>query len=265
MDVDENHPMMQQVLQGSQMENEAMDADRTGNAKVAIQKYKAAIEHFTKALQAAPRDHADIPALNAHVNELRARHVYLEKNSGGQAPLSPLETQIKAVQLTMQASAAAQKAQNAAGGTKRIGAAAAIGAAGGLFLLGPIGAVAGIAGGIAAVTAQGAVGDAARNASDGAIGAAEKAKEVNDKHDLTGKMKNFGTNLFNKAKDVNDKHQITTKVSAGASAAANKAKEINEKHHITEKVADATAKGLDKANSALASKTNNNNQNTNRF
>ena len=58
-------------------------------------------------------------------------------------------------------------------------------------------------------------------------------------------MWNAGNAAVGKAKEVNDKHNITGKVSGALATGYEKAKEVEEKHHVGKKVGAALTSSLD--------------------
>jgi len=249
--VDENHPFYKAVVEASKLEREAMELDTNGDKQGACAKYEDSAKRLNEAVNMhAPRNHPDIPTLKTHREQILNRVKYLQSHTGS-SPTSAIDAHIKSVQLTLQASNMMQDAQNKAGGTKRLAAAAGIGAIGGFFVLGGVGAVAGAGAGLFAVTQPGKVGDTARMASDKAIDAGKSAKEYNEKHQITNKALALGQSLVTKGKEFNEKHDVTGKIATGVSTATAKAKEVNEKHDLTGKAGRGISTGMDKITSSL--------------
>jgi len=254
--VDENHPFYKSVVEAANLEREAMAMDTNGDKKGACAKYEESARKLNEAVNIhAPKGHADVATLMSHSEQILRRTKYLKECRG--TP-SDIDTHIKSVQLTMQASSLMQDAQNKAGGSKKLAAAAGLGALGGFVMLGGVGALAGAAGGLYAVTQPGNVGVAARSAADSALTAGAGAKEYNEKHQITNKAFALGKSLLNKGAELNEKHDITGRISSGVTAATNKAKEVNEKHDITGKTGAALSQGMEKMTESL------NKNNTNR-
>ena len=163
---------------------------------------------------------------------------------------------------TQKAMAGAQKASDLhdssvakAGSADTLKGAAAVGAAAGLVVSGPILALAGAAGmAYAAGQKDGPGGDVARSAGTAAAAAGHRASELNKKHEVTTKLKAGAVAGFSKAKEVNEKHQIATKAKSLFSMALAKSKAANEKYDITGKAARSTTKVLDSATKRLAPK-----------
>merc|ERR1719386_257871 len=101
-----------------------------------------------------------------------------------------------------------------------------------LVLGGTLGLVAGAGAAAYAATRKDGVGDAARGVGNCAMTGANKAKELNDEHNITGKATAAAQAGIAKAKEVNEKHGITEKITAGVSKVTEKAKEIEEKHNV---------------------------------
>jgi len=239
------------VLASSVAENAAIEFDRAGDVKQAIEKYQECEQELAAAIAAALPAHAgDHPKLVQHRQEILDRIKYLKSLNGG-LPTIPIEQQIKAVQLGMQAT-------RSAGGVKTLAAVTAMGAAGGAIVLGStIGLTFSAIGGAAAAaycaTRNDKVGDAARSAGNVALAGVDKMAAINKEHKITDKMADAGAKAATTAKAVNDKYGITDKISKGVGAAVSKAQDIENKHHVTDKVATGMGKGLTKLTSALDS------------
>eukprot|EP00929_Paragymnodinium_shiwhaense_P113427 TRINITY_DN81720_c0_g1_i1.p1 TRINITY_DN81720_c0_g1~~TRINITY_DN81720_c0_g1_i1.p1 ORF type:complete len:311 (+),score=58.02 TRINITY_DN81720_c0_g1_i1:98-934(+) len=258
---------MQNVLAASVEENEAIEKDRAGDAPGAIAKYEESERLLAAAIAAALPNHAeDHPKLVQHRQELLDRISHLKSLKGG-APTIPLEQQIKAVQLGMQAHSAASRAASSAGGVKQMAAVAAIGAVGGAIVLGPLGlTLVGAAGGAAvagvAATRSDTIGDVTRGVGSFAAMGVEKAIDANRQHDITGKVVAAGGKAVTAARAVDGKLGVTDKVGRGVCAAMSTAQDIEQKHNVSGKVASgvgfgltALSKGLDKVTSAASSST----------
>jgi len=241
------------VLAASQIENEAMELDRAGDSAAAVRKYEQCAAELGAAIAAALPDHAeDQPKLAQHRSEILDRVAHLKSMRGKPASI-PVEDQIRAVQLGMQASSAATAAVGSAGGVKTFAACAALGAGAGFMVLG--GAIGVVGGAVAAgymATRGDKAGDAARAAGGAGLTAASKAKELNDKHQVAQKATELGKQAFSSAKAADAKYGISTKIGQGVGAAMSKAKDIEQKHHVTDKVAGGISTGLGKLTSALS-------------
>jgi hypothetical protein len=126
---------------------------------------------------------------------------------------------------------------------RQVGGAAVAGTVAGIVVAGPIVGVA--AGGAAAYTAarvNNPVGDAARKSGEAVACAGDKAKEVNDKHELMKKTATMAKSAMQKAKELDEKHKIVANTKMMANSALTKAKEIDEKHRVVEKSKDAAHK-----------------------
>jgi len=247
---------MQHVMAAAAAENEAIALDRAGDVPAAIKKYEECERELGDAIDVALPQHAgDHPKLVQHRQEINDRISHL-KSLKGKPSAIPVEQQIKAVELGMQAAGAASSAASSAGGVKALAACAALGAAGGFIVLGGVlGTSLSIAGGAAGAaylaTRQDKVGDAARSAGGVAIAGVEKARQLNEEHKVTEKITEAGSKAVNVAKNFDEKHQISSKVSQGVGKVLSKAQEIEEKHHVTDKVTSGISKGLGKLSSAL--------------
>lgn len=248
---------IRQVRSASEVENEAIELDRAGRVQEAIAKYEQCERQLATAIDLALPDHvADKPKLIQHRQEILDRLGHLRSLRGNNAPTIPVEQQIKAVQLGMQATGAATGAVNAAGGAKTMAACAALGAAGGFVVLGGvlgggIAAVGGAAGAAYVATRQDKAGQAARSAGHVAVRGVEKAAELNREHQITTKIATVGNQAVTQAKAADQKYGVTDKVGKGVGAVMGKAQEIEQKHDVTGKVAKGFSAGLSKISSAL--------------
>jgi len=244
------------VIAASVAENAGIDLDRAGDVRGAIAKYEECERELSAAIAAAMPAHAeDHPKLVQHRREVLDRIKHLRSLNGRPATI-PVEDQIKAVQLGMQASSAATAAVGSAGGVKTLAACAALGAGAGFMVLGgTVGAGISIVGGAAcagyAATRSDKVGDAARAAGGLALKGADKAKELNDKHHITEKLTDAGTKAVVAARGADEKYGISTKVADGLGAAIKKAGDIEQKHKVTDKVAGGISAGLGRLSQAL--------------
>lgn len=249
----------QHVLAASMAENAGIDLDRDGNVTAAIQKYEECEQELAKAIATAMPNHADDhPKLVQHRQEVIDRINHLKEVSRGK-PAVPVEDHIKAVQLGMQATQAASSAIGVAGGVKTLGAVAVMGAGAGLLVLGSTvglaaGAIGGAAGAAYCATRQDKVGDAARSAGGVAVNAAGKAKEINEKHQITDQIKDTGSKAFCAAKDADSKYGVSKTISDGVGAFFRRASELEQKHKITDKVAGGFSAGLGRIQSTLDKK-----------
>lgn len=244
------------VVASSVAETAAISLDRAGDVRGAIARYEEAERELSQAIDCALPAHAeDQPKLIQHRGEVAARIQHL-KSLNGKPTSIPVEDQIKAIQLGMQAHSAATKATSSAGGVKALAAVAALGAGAGLIVLGStVGGTIAVVGGAAAAgycaTRGDKVGDVARSAGGYAVQGVEKARDINAKHDITGKLAEAGSKAVTVAKETDQKYGVTTKIVAGAGAVARKVSEIEDKHHVTDKVGAAFSSGLSKISSAL--------------
>mmetsp|Transcript_55071 Transcript_55071/g.160724 ORF Transcript_55071/g.160724 Transcript_55071/m.160724 type:complete len:277 (-) Transcript_55071:67-897(-) len=247
---------MQHVLAASAAEDQAIALDRAGDVPAAIKLYEQCERELAAAIDAALPTHAgDQPKLVQHKQEISDRLAHLRSLKGKPSSI-PVEQQIRAVELGMQATSAASSAASAAGGVKTLAACAALGAAGGFIVLGgvvgtSISLVGGAAGAAYVATRNDKLGDAARSAGGVAIAGAEKAKQLNEEHKVTEKIAEAGSKAFTAAKTFDEKHKITDKVSQGVGKVFAKAQEIESTHHVSDKVASGFSKGLGKLTSAL--------------
>eukprot|EP00927_Polykrikos_kofoidii_P066863 TRINITY_DN62428_c0_g1_i1.p1 TRINITY_DN62428_c0_g1~~TRINITY_DN62428_c0_g1_i1.p1 ORF type:complete len:277 (+),score=54.34 TRINITY_DN62428_c0_g1_i1:53-883(+) len=250
---------IRRVCTASVSENAAIELDQAGNVAAAIGKYQECEIELAAAIAAAiPLHQEDHPKLVQHREEILSRISYLKGLSGG-PPTIPVEDQIKAVQLGMQATSAARTAAASAGGVKTMAACAAVGAAGGAVILGgalglfTIGAVGGAAGAAYCTTRSDGVGSVARKVGDVALQGVAKTKQINDEHQITRKASDAASAAAGKAKEVNDKYGLTRKLTQGASTVVAKGQQFEEKHDVTNRVASGLSKGLTRFSQVLGS------------
>lgn len=249
---------MQRVAAASTAENTAIALDRSGDVRSALTHYEDCARQLQAAIDTALPAHAeDQPKLVQHRTEILARVDHLKSLRGGAAPTIPLEQQIRAVQLGMQASSAASDAASSAGGVKTIGAVAAMGAVGGFMLLGgtigaPLAVLGGATGAAYCATRQDGVGDAARKVGGVAIAGGERAQALNNEHNITGKVADVVQKAGRRSMEVNEKYQITNKVGAGINAGASTAQDVDEKYNVTGKVASGFSAVLSRLSIALS-------------
>jgi len=250
----DNEECVNLVVQASTSENRAIQLDRAHKVQEAIAAYEESEKMLDHAIRAAgPGQLQDKPKLEQHKREIHDRITHLRSLRSGEVATIPVEQQIKAVQLTMQATAAAQQATRSAGGVKTLAGAAVLGGVGGFCVLG--GAI-GVVGGAAAVayvaTRQDAAGNVARKAGDAVVSGGKKAQQLNEEHQITGKICDVGSAAAQRAKEVNSTYKISDRISVGVSTCVGMAKDIDEKHNVTDKVAHGFSKGLTKVSAALS-------------
>jgi len=205
-------------------EQKAVEADREGNTRLALEVWRECAKYLKAAIRVALPKHAeDKPALEEHHQQVLARIAHLEDVVLHGVPVKPIEEHIGEVKLQMgMHEVPASEDMSAAGDGKGnkddskkkvIAACAAMGAVGGAVLLAPVGltlgvlaAGAGAAGGAFAATRENKVGEGARKVGGKAVQASESTAEtLKDKADgLGGKM----TKTFSDGKHkVMDKSQ----------------------------------------------------------
>ncbi|KAJ9452224.1 hypothetical protein DIPPA_09472 [Diplonema papillatum] len=133
-----------------------------------------------------------------------------------------------------------------AGGVKTMAGCAAVGAAAGLIVSGPIIAVAGAGALCYAATRDGPVGDVAQATGKTACSAFDKAKEVNKEYHITDKVSTAASSATAKAKEVNSEYHVTDKVSSAASSVAGKVKDFDKEYNVSGKAAGLAVSGMKK-------------------
>lgn len=138
---------------------------------------------------------------------------------------------------------------------KVVGAAAIAGGVAGLALCGPVVGLVGAVGvGTLAATQPNKAGDVARASGDVVIAAGERAKELNQKHEIVEKTKRATKGLVDKGKEIDEKHHISEKTQKGVGKIVQKTKEFEEKHRIGEKAGKTMTKGLEMVSNTLRPK-----------
>ena len=94
---------------------------------------------------------------------------------------------------------------------KLIGAAAIAGGVAGLVIAGPVIGVIGAAGAAALATQDNKAGEVARASGDVVIAAGEKAKQIDEKHDVVNKTKKAAGGFVQKTKEFEQKHHLGEK------------------------------------------------------
>lgn len=107
------------------------------------------------------------------------------------------------------------KINNLKRGVALTSAAAIAGGVTGLVVAGPLVAVVGAVGAGALSTHNSFTGDVARASGSVLLVAGDRAKKLDEKHDILYKVKNRTGRIFNSSKRFNEKHQILNKVRRG--------------------------------------------------
>eukprot|EP00747_Dinoflagellata_sp_TGD_P165154 gnl/TRDRNA2_/TRDRNA2_186054_c0_seq1.p2 gnl/TRDRNA2_/TRDRNA2_186054_c0~~gnl/TRDRNA2_/TRDRNA2_186054_c0_seq1.p2 ORF type:complete len:273 (+),score=106.68 gnl/TRDRNA2_/TRDRNA2_186054_c0_seq1:88-906(+) len=251
------------AVEASNLENNAMELDRANKSTEAAAEYRKASAKLLEATKSCPPDHADVPVLTKHAEEVAARATYLEGLNGA-APTTPLEDTIHSVHLTMEV---AENPTEEKKGTKKnvMAAAAVIGGVAGLICIGPLAALA-VAGGAAyATTRDDVVGEKARMVGSKGVEAVKTAKEsvktFDDENKVTEtikeKSKEARASITAKASELDEEYKIREKAALAASKTQEALTEFDEKHDVSgtvkktvekvqEKVEKVGAKVVDK-------------------
>eukprot|EP00445_Apocalathium_hangoei_P034498 CAMPEP_0203967108 /NCGR_PEP_ID=MMETSP0359-20131031/96174_1 /ASSEMBLY_ACC=CAM_ASM_000338 /TAXON_ID=268821 /ORGANISM="Scrippsiella Hangoei, Strain SHTV-5" /LENGTH=308 /DNA_ID=CAMNT_0050904825 /DNA_START=78 /DNA_END=1002 /DNA_ORIENTATION=- len=196
MEGDSTARCVELIHEASGIENEAMNLDRLGppNGVKAAASYRQTYGKLLEAIRECPQDHPDRSALEEHASEVAGRAAYLEALDGALASI-PLEEHIHAVTLRMgqeqedslvlRRNCMEERTPVAAEGKKVLGAAAAIGGATGLLLMGPMSAVALGVGAAYAATREDKAGTAARKVGKAGVKAVHLGKKINDEYRLS--------------------------------------------------------------------------------
>jgi len=120
----------------------------------------------------------------------------------------------------------------------------------GLVLGGPILAIlGGVGAAYVASKDEGPVGDAARASGSFAVETGSKvgeaAKEANEKHDLTDKIKCAFACVWSKVQHFDKEHKATEKVKETMNNVGEKSVEFERKHHVMEKMLAGIKNGVD--------------------
>jgi len=247
---------VEHAAEAAQFESKAMEHDRGGEAKEAIESYLLAAEKLKQAASLCPEGLPDKAVLSRHAGEVLGRVVYLE-SLGGAPATAPLEQHIGRVTLTLGGAAEPSDEEEAeAMGFATIhesdgvimtdseegrptslkkraaSAAAVVGGTGLLVLHAPL-IAAGMAGAVAyAATREDSTGRAARKVGDVGISTANRASSFAVEYRIPDRMNQVvgkvvsdknqeqAASALESLKSFNRQHQVTKNIGVGASAAA---------------------------------------------
>mmetsp|Transcript_45529 Transcript_45529/g.97614 ORF Transcript_45529/g.97614 Transcript_45529/m.97614 type:complete len:277 (+) Transcript_45529:245-1075(+) len=240
------------TYEASAMEQQAMNMDRMGqpHCPAAAEFYKATHMKLLEALNECPIDHQDRETLQEHTREVGARASYLA-NLNGSEPTIPLEEHIAPVTLSLGQDFEVLRnlkeetsSNTTADGTKIMGAAAAIGSATGLLLMGPVSAVALGFGAAYASTREDKAGSAARKIGKAGVKAVHFTKKINDEYRLSSHALAYGQSALDQVAMVGTRCGLTDRAVLTTQALNS----WNEKHKVTHTL----GRGLSTAGSALS-------------
>ena len=131
--------------------------------------------------------------------------------------------------------------------------AAAVGAAAGFALLGPMSAV--VAAGAMAYGTQrkDGWGKACKGVGKAAACSYTSLKRFNDEYKITDKASRAARTTAKGAKRLNDEYKITERTSTAISASAKAASEFNEKHGVTKTIGQGVTAGFDAVSKTFSS------------
>lgn len=133
--------------------------------------------------------------------------------------------------------------------SRQVGGAAVAGTFAGLAVSGPVvGVAAGGAAAYAATRKSGVAGDVARQTGETVTAAGVKAKEMNDKHEITKRSMTMAKSALKKAKALDEEYKILHNTKKMADSAVQQAFAVDEKHHVTAKTKKAAVNAMAKAN-----------------
>mmetsp|Transcript_125953 Transcript_125953/g.356202 ORF Transcript_125953/g.356202 Transcript_125953/m.356202 type:complete len:228 (+) Transcript_125953:73-756(+) len=182
-------------------ERAAMHLDMQGHADAAAEGYRGAAAKMHDAAAACPEGHPDCRLLKLHACELLRRADYLDAAGCAGAAAVPLERHIHAVQLSLGlpelladdwAAAAPWYSLEQA---KVMGAAAALGAATGFLVLGPITGVVLGAATAAAATREDEAGRAARRVGGAGARALDRVLRLDREHRVSRRVTAAGRDI----------------------------------------------------------------------
>lgn len=192
-------------------EAEAARLERAGDVTAALLKYADCIKELVLAIATAPEGSGDQAKLLTHLHQVHSRIQYLSGLRGA-APAVPVEQQIGSTSdLDLQ--------KNAKHSSKLIIACAALGAAGGFLVLGPLGAVLG-----ATYTAQ-----AARREVSGT--------RLDQKFGLVQRLDSGFRQAVATSEGLDERYGVSEKLVAGALKAVSKTSELDRRYHVSDTVA----------------------------
>merc|ERR1719203_1550419 len=228
------------MIAAATLADEGIRLDRSGSSSGALEKYEESQGRLVKVLARMPEDAPDKANVAENLFRLVARVDHLKNTSPDAVePVQkvlefvPLETLVDAAQKVPRLVTATNEAVDRAGGVKTMGAAMAVGAGLGFFMLG--GAI-GVLGGAALlghmVTRQDKAGDVARAAGGVGLAAASRVHDLEEKHGISVKLAAAGTSAMEAAKQADEKYKITERIGEGVEAAKVKAIQLDQEHGI---------------------------------
>mmetsp|Transcript_102004 Transcript_102004/g.287974 ORF Transcript_102004/g.287974 Transcript_102004/m.287974 type:complete len:329 (-) Transcript_102004:76-1062(-) len=251
------------AARAAEIEKQAMELDRAGDAQRAIERYREAAEQLVQATTACPEDYTDKVTLARHTGEVMGRVVYLQSLAGGPAT-APIEEHIGHVTLTlgpppsepeedsMPLGSVATDAAKRPSRVKQALSAAAIGGAAGLLVVhGPITAAALAVGAAYATTRNDTSGEAAREVGNAGIAAVRRARKFNQEHKVTSNVSEKVEEALVKARAMDEKYGLIDKTQAMASSSWETLSEVDRNHHVSMKL----GRGLTTATASVASAT----------
>uniref|UniRef100_A0A7S0APD4 Uncharacterized protein n=1 Tax=Pyrodinium bahamense TaxID=73915 RepID=A0A7S0APD4_9DINO len=247
--------------EASSIESEAMQLDRNCAVAEAADVYRHTATRLREAAAACPVEHPDRRVLEEHAVEVLTRAAYLDSlGASGNVAAIPLEEHINGVLLTLGTIAAptsedfpdslTDQLEDSIESWTVIGghddravvcAAAAIGGATGLFLMGPVsgatlGAVAAYA-----TTREDTAGCAARKVGTTGLRVVSRARCIDEEYRISGRAASMGQGALNQVIALDSRYGIT-----------NGAKQVLSNFNERHKVADRVHWGLGAAGYALS-------------
>jgi len=197
--VEESPEFLRLAREASAMEGEAVQLDLQGRAAAAAEGYRRAAARLREAAAACPTGHPDSQVLGQHARAVLARAEYLEGLGG--APAAPLEEHLLLAQAASGSPAGCTREASSGRRPARVmGAAAAVGGATGLLVLGPLGGAALGAATALATTREDRAGTAARKLGDAGLRLYARAKKVDREHGLSRRAASAGRRVVGKAR-----------------------------------------------------------------
>lgn len=236
------------------MENEAMELDRYGAIAEAADMYRRAATRLREAAAACPLDHPDRRVLQEHASEVSTRAAYLDGLEGSNdVPAIPLEEHINSVRLAMGTSTApvvgdmfesgeaafedtAWTVISAYDDRAVVCAAAAIGGATGLLLMGPVSGAALSAVAAYATTREDTAGCAARKVGTAGVRVVSRARCIDEEYRISDRAANVGQSALGQIVALGSRSGI----SDGAKTATTRTQQVlnnfNERHKVADRL-----------------------------
>ena len=148
---------------------------------------------------------------------------------------------------------ARDEARASASGSSVVAGAAAVGAAAGFALLGPMSAVIGAGAMAYGTTRKDGWGKACTGAGTAAAASYASLRRLDDEYGLASRASRAARGAARGAKRLNDDYKITERASTAVSASAKAANDFNRRHGVTKNIGRGVAAGVDAVSKSFSS------------